>query len=154
MRKQRLAIGSRVLPFDRITHQQSHHQCRRVPATLRAPPWSVYDGQNPQGAGNAGTRAQLAGRVPDDEPGGAALVAQLRALVARMTQVINDQRSGQIDSRAAAIRRQGLRRAMLSGPIAHLAEVGRMAAREVPSRVAYNLGFKTDRSPATPPRLR
>jgi hypothetical protein len=68
---------------------------------------------------------------PDDEPGGAALVAQLRALVTRMTQVINEQRSGQIDSRAAAVRKQELRRAMLAGPIAHLAEVGRMAAREV-----------------------
>lgn len=68
---------------------------------------------------------------PDDEPGGAVLVAQLRALVARMTQVINDQRSGQIDSRAATVRKEELRRAMLAGPIAHLARVGRMAAREV-----------------------
>ena len=61
---------------------------------------------------------------PDEEPGGAAPVAQLRALVARMTQVINEQRSGQIESRAAAARKQELRRAMLAGPIAHLAEVG------------------------------
>lgn len=68
---------------------------------------------------------------PDDEPGGAALAAQLRALVARMTQVINEQRSGQIESRAAAVRKQELKRAMLAGPIAHLAEVGRMASREV-----------------------
>jgi hypothetical protein len=68
---------------------------------------------------------------PDDEPGGAVLVAQLRALVARMTQVINDQRSGRIESRAASVRKEELRRAMLSGPIAHLARVGRMAAREV-----------------------
>jgi len=68
---------------------------------------------------------------PDEEPGGAVLVGQLRALVARMTQVINEQRGGQIDSRAAAARKQELRRAMLAGPIAHLAEVGRLAAREV-----------------------
>ncbi len=68
---------------------------------------------------------------PDEEPGGAALVAQLRVLVARMTEVINEQRSGRIESRAATVRKQELRRAMLAGPIAHLAEVSRMAAREV-----------------------
>ncbi|HKT58784.1 MAG TPA: hypothetical protein VJQ46_01965 [Gemmatimonadales bacterium] len=68
---------------------------------------------------------------PDEEPGGAVLVAQLRALVARMTQVINNQRGGQIASRSAAVRKQELRRAMLSGPIVHLAEVGRLAASEV-----------------------
>ena len=68
---------------------------------------------------------------PDDEPGGGVLVTQLRAIVARMTQVIDDQRSGQIDSRAASARKQELRQSILAGPIAHLAEVGRMAAREM-----------------------
>ena len=67
---------------------------------------------------------------PDDEPGIAVLVAQLRTLVARMTQVVDEQRAGRIDSRAASLRKQELRREMLAGPIAHLARIGSLAARE------------------------
>ncbi len=67
---------------------------------------------------------------PDDEPGIAVLVAQLRALVARMTQVVDEQRAGRIDSRAASLRKQELRREMLAGPIAHLARIGSLAAHE------------------------
>jgi len=71
------------------------------------------------------------GAHADNEPGMVVLVAQLQALVARMTQVVNDQRGGRIDSRAASARKQELRREMLAGPIAHLARVGALAAREV-----------------------
>jgi hypothetical protein len=67
---------------------------------------------------------------PDDEPGMVVLIAQLEALVARMSQVVNDQRGGRIDSRAASARKQELRRDMLAGPIAHLARIGSLAARE------------------------
>jgi hypothetical protein len=59
------------------------------------------------------------------------LVAQFEAIVARMNQVVNDQRDGRIDTRASSARKQVLRRAMLAGPIAHLARVGALAAREV-----------------------
>ena len=76
-------------------------------------------------------RAELAGRAPGEEPGISVLVARLQALVARMTQVVNEQRSGRIDSRAASARKQELRREMLAGPIAHLAQIGALAAREV-----------------------
>lgn len=71
------------------------------------------------------------GAHADDEPGMVVLVARLEVLVARMTQVVNDQRGGRIDSRAASARKQELRREMLAGPIAHLARIGSLAAREV-----------------------
>jgi hypothetical protein len=67
---------------------------------------------------------------PDDEPGFTVLVAQLQALAARMAQVITDQRNGLIDSRASTSRKQELRRTMLAVPIAHLAQIGALAARE------------------------
>jgi hypothetical protein len=67
---------------------------------------------------------------PDDEPGFTVLVAQLQALAARMGQVITDQRNGLIDSRAATSRKRERRRTMLSVPIAHLAQIGALAARE------------------------
>ena len=68
---------------------------------------------------------------PNVEPGLAALVAQLQVLVARMTQVILDQRIGLIDARAATARKRELRRAIQAMPIAHLAEIGKLAGREV-----------------------
>lgn len=66
---------------------------------------------------------------PDDEPGFTVLVAQLQTLAARMGQVITDQRNGLIDSRAAMSQRER-RRTMLAVPIAHLAQIGALAARE------------------------
>lgn len=68
---------------------------------------------------------------PDDEPGIVVLASQLQTVVTRMTQVVNEQRAGRIDSRAASVRRQELRREMLAGPIAHLARIGSLAAREM-----------------------
>jgi len=67
---------------------------------------------------------------PDDEPGTGVLVAQLGALAVRIGQVITEQRSGVVDVRAASARKHELRRAMLSTPIAHLAQIGALAARE------------------------
>jgi hypothetical protein len=70
------------------------------------------------------------GLHPDDEAGTSVLVAQLSALAARIGQVITEQRNGLIDVRAASARKQELRRAMLSVPIAHLARIGALAAPE------------------------
>ncbi len=67
---------------------------------------------------------------PDSEPGFVVLVTQLQALVARMSAVIGEQRDGRVDSRAASARKQALRREALAGPIAHLAQIGKMAARQ------------------------
>jgi inorganic triphosphatase YgiF len=68
---------------------------------------------------------------PDDEPGMAVLLAQLQALVTRMTRVIGDQREGRIEASAASARRLELEREMQAGPIAHLARIGSLASREV-----------------------
>jgi hypothetical protein len=67
---------------------------------------------------------------PDDEPGLIVLVAQLKALAARIGQVVAEQRNGLVDSGASSERKHELRRGMLSVPIAHLAQIGALAARE------------------------
>ena len=67
---------------------------------------------------------------PDSEPGSDAVVARLEQLLARASQVAAAQRDGIVHVRAASARKQELRRGMLEVSIAHLAEVGRAAARE------------------------
>jgi hypothetical protein len=68
---------------------------------------------------------------PDDEPGMVVLTTKLRSVMGRMSQVVDDQRKGRIDSRAASVRKEELRRAMLADPIAHLSRIGKLAGREV-----------------------
>jgi hypothetical protein len=68
---------------------------------------------------------------PDDEPGFLVLLAQLQALTVRLGDVITAQRNGLIDSRASRSRKQELKREMLAVPIAHLAQIGTLAAPEV-----------------------
>jgi hypothetical protein len=67
---------------------------------------------------------------PDTDAGHALSVAKLKEMVARMEQVAAVQRGGLIDVHAAAMEKRRLRREMLAGPIAHLAELGRLAARD------------------------
>jgi hypothetical protein len=67
---------------------------------------------------------------PDTDAGFVVSVGRLKLLVGRADQIATAQRDGQIDSRAASARKDDLRRAMLSRPIAHLAGVGALAARE------------------------
>jgi hypothetical protein len=78
-----------------------------------------------------GTRALEFSRAhPDTDAGSGVAVAKLEQLVARAGQIATAQRDGLIHARAASARKEELRRAMLAVPIAHLAEVGRLAARE------------------------
>lgn len=78
-----------------------------------------------------GTRALEFGRAhPDTDTGYGVSAARLEQLVARAGQIATAQRDGLIDTRAASTRKADLRRAMLSGPIGHLAEVGELAAKE------------------------
>ncbi len=77
-----------------------------------------------------GTRALEFSRAhPDSEPGTAEVVARLGQLVGRANAAATAQRDGLIQVRAARSRKEELRLGMLV-PIAHLAEVGRAAARE------------------------
>ena len=78
-----------------------------------------------------GTRALDFSRPhPDSDAGYTAAAAKLEQLVARAGALATAQRNGLVDVRAASARKEALRGAMLSGPIAHLAQVGRVAARE------------------------
>jgi hypothetical protein len=78
-----------------------------------------------------GTRALEFSRAhPDTEPGTELVLARLEQLVTRANQVAAAQRDGLIHAHAGAARKEELRRAMLAVPIAHLAEVGRAAARD------------------------
>jgi hypothetical protein len=67
---------------------------------------------------------------PDTDAGHLLLVGKAKELTARMEQVAAAQRDGLVDSRAASAEKEKLRRTILAGPIAHLAQVGRLAARE------------------------
>ena len=67
---------------------------------------------------------------PDTEPGATIAATRLEQVVARAEDAATAQRDGFIRVRAASARKEELRRAMLKVPIAHLAEVGRAAARE------------------------
>ena len=78
-----------------------------------------------------GTRALEFSRAhPDADAGYAVAAAKLEQLVARANDAATAQRSGIVDVRAASARKGQLRRTMLAVHIAHLAEVGREAARE------------------------
>jgi hypothetical protein len=57
-------------------------------------------------------------------------VARLEQLLARATETATAQRDGLVHVHAASARKEELRRQMRDVPIAHLAEVGRAAARE------------------------
>ena len=67
---------------------------------------------------------------PDTDPGYNVSATRLTQLVERGRGLAATQREGVIDVHAAAAQKRTLRRAMLAGPIAHLAELGRLAARE------------------------
>jgi hypothetical protein len=67
---------------------------------------------------------------PDSEPGSESVVARLEQQLARANETATAQRDGLIHVRAASARKRELRRTMRDVPIAHLAEVGRAAARE------------------------
>jgi hypothetical protein len=80
-----------------------------------------------------GTRALMFTRTnPDQDPGAAPAVAKLEQLVARADKLATAQRDGLIHVRAASERKVELRREMLAVPIAHLAGVGKVAARDEP----------------------
>ena len=67
---------------------------------------------------------------PDTDPGTATVVTRLEQLVARAEDTAAAQRNGLLQVHASVERKRELRRAMRTGPIPHLAEVGRAAARE------------------------
>ena len=78
-----------------------------------------------------GTRVELfSDAQPDTDAGHGVSVGKVKQLVTRMEQLDGEQRAGLIDVHAGALEKRRLRREMLAGPIAHLAEVGQLASRE------------------------
>ena len=80
---------------------------------------------------------EMGGRVasfsdgqPDTDQSHLQSVAQVKELVQQMTVVAAAQRAGLIDRRAGSAEKARLRREILAGPVTHLAEVGRRAARD------------------------
>lgn len=67
---------------------------------------------------------------PDTDPSHIQSVAQAKDIVGRMQAASAAQRAGLIDSAAASKEKEALYREIRLGPIAHLAEVGRRAAKE------------------------
>jgi hypothetical protein len=67
---------------------------------------------------------------PDTDAGYNLSVDKLDGLVARAEQAAAVQREAEVDLRTSTAQKQELRRAMLQGPIAHMAGVGRFAAKE------------------------
>ena len=70
---------------------------------------------------------------PDSDAGYNTSLAQLEQLVARGQQAATVQREAVVDIRTASAQKRDLRRGMLIGPIAHMSEVGTLAAPEIPA---------------------
>jgi hypothetical protein len=72
---------------------------------------------------------------PDTDAGQQVSTTRLKEVQELMQQMDALQRTGLIEVRTSADEKRRLRREMLAGPIVHLAEVGRLAAREHPEVV-------------------
>jgi hypothetical protein len=80
---------------------------------------------------NTGTRVGLfSDAQPDTDAGNQLCAGKVKEIVGQMGLVDEVQRAGLIDVHAAAMEKRRLRREMLAGPIAHLAEVGQFAGRD------------------------
>ena len=78
------------------------------------------------------------GAHPNDDAGFQVLVVRLQTVVTRMTQVVDEQRGGRVDTRAARVRKRELRQAMLAGPIALLSRIGSLVGGDHPElRVTF-----------------
>ncbi len=76
-----------------------------------------------------GTRAlKVHNTLPDTDPGNSAAADKLKVLTERFTIVAAAQRNGLVEAHASSKEKERLRQAMLTGPIAHLARVGKAAA--------------------------
>ena len=72
---------------------------------------------------------------PDTDAGQQVSASRLQEVQKQMQEVAALQRVGLIDVHTSADEKRRLRREMLAGPIVHLAEVGRLAAREHPELI-------------------
>ncbi len=67
---------------------------------------------------------------PDGDTGYAIAAAKVEELVTRGAAAATEQRNGLVDRHAASVEKEKLRREIVTGPVAHLAKVGRVAKQE------------------------
>src|SRR5262245_1819202 len=86
----------------------------------------------------AGRISEMGGRVvifnlanPDTDQGNTLSAEQVKVLTEQMREVAAAQRAGLLDKAAGSAEKAKLRREILDGPIAHLAEVGKRAGRRI-----------------------
>ncbi len=72
---------------------------------------------------------------PDTDPGHTVSVERLKVVKAQMEEIAAMQRTGLIEVHTGATEKRRIRREMLAGPIAHLAEIGKLARRDHPDLV-------------------
>lgn len=83
---------------------------------------------------------------PDTDEGHLLSVQKAKDVVAQMRDVAAEQRAGLVDKGAGAAEKRRLRREILAGPVAHLAEVGKRASRngfELGRAYRYKPGAQT-----------
>ncbi|HKT59641.1 MAG TPA: hypothetical protein VJQ46_06295 [Gemmatimonadales bacterium] len=83
-----------------------------------------------------GRAVQFSEANPDTDPGQAVLEARLKEVRSRMEMVAAAQRRGLTAVHTASLEKRRSRRESLAGPIAHLSEIGRLAAKDHPELVA------------------
>ena len=69
---------------------------------------------------------------PDESPGYIAALAMLAERLGRIDHLADQQRDGQLAVRAATVRKRELKQHMRQAHLSHLAEVAKVAAKEVP----------------------
>jgi hypothetical protein len=106
-------------------------------------PRMTYASGSEQDLRHGGPRRQLQRTEPDTDPGQAQSAAEVKGLVQQMKVVAAAQRTGLIDRRAGVAEKASLRREILTGPVNHLAQVGRRASRDV-----HELGQALQRKPS------
>jgi hypothetical protein len=73
---------------------------------------------------------------PDTDAGQLLLVTKLESVQAQMTEAAAAQRAGLVDVRTGSLEKRRIRREMLAGPIAHVVEIGALAAHDHPELAA------------------
>lgn len=89
----------------------------------------------------AANAAKFSRGHPDGSPGYEAVLSDVEERLARAEQAMAEQRSGLLEVRANAARKQELRRTMREAHLAHLAQVARAARGEAPE-VAQKFVFR------------
>jgi hypothetical protein len=136
---QELAHSMRSLTCDRSCEDgrmrsfewfTGHVECRQIPSHHRREKGIRMNGECRREFQRGQRVVHVSDAQPDTDPGGAQSASKVKEITGAMEQMDGAQRAGLIDVHAAALEKRKLRGEILAGPIAHLAEVGRLAGRD------------------------